>query len=157
MSTFLHHAPRNWRKGRRLLSATLRRGLLLLGVLGVVAGGLLKPCDCAERERATGPLRARIARVVQTHGCCASTGCEPERDPERPQDRGPKPCPNGALLVLKPAEEVDPEPAFCARNELTALGWTPVLFDADVRADPADYSLPPPWLVSPEGLSVFLI
>ena len=134
---------------------TLTTGLLLLALTGIVSGNLLWPCDCDSSE--DGDAHALCQSWSATHkppaSCC---GC----GSERPEEEG------GCTLCCKP------RPPLTEAAEAVQLADARVVGIATVAELPSSAAAPArqhvrllvrerrtsdPWLLSPEGLAVFLI
>jgi hypothetical protein len=131
--------------------------VVLLALAGVVTGNLYRPCQCKADE--VEGLEAR---------CCGRTAAPdlpPCCRPDAPE-RGPSDGDEGCGICCKPRAPLDEPDASPAWHETS----TPTLESVDlvvaVRV-PSESTLAPiasrerrtidPWLLSPEGLTVFLI
>ena len=145
---------------RRLLTTSL----LLLALAGILSGNLLRPCDCGSGDG--GDARALCPSQLPTHtprpSCCACANARPDEGPggsDRPDDE------EGCPLCCKP------RPPLAEAAHAVELADAHVVVDA-VVAELASVAVPARrhssalsherrtgdhWLLSPEGLAVFLI
>ena len=146
---------------RRLLTTSL----LLLALAGIVSGNLLRPCDCGSGE--DGDPHALCQSGPTTHtaltSCCGCGGSSLEKESDGSEGAGDE---DGCTLCCKP------------RPPLTEAASTVKLTDAHVVAIatvaelPSSVAIPAQqhswtlsherrttdqWLLSPEGLALFLI
>jgi len=148
------YAPRSRRTRLRFGMASgrvgLRRVAVTLALVGVLAGGLLRPCDCPHGGRdgahSCDGHESHEARVPRP-GLGAPARGEPDCVL----------CPNGPLAVLVPKTDMSPGWSHIA-TESPVVRTIGRAFQggglASVRSLPPT---PPPWLLSPPGLEVFVI
>ena len=143
------------------MTSLLTRAALLCALLGVVTGNLYRTCDCAHDAGAARHGRAPAGRAAPVlPACCrhAAPASEPERDGHD--------APTGCTICCKPraplgethdaVEMPAPLPCGIALDRPVVAAWHAPLprgsQPVEVGRRTGD-----PWLLSPEGLTVFLI
>jgi hypothetical protein len=139
----------------------LTRAALLCALLGVVTGNLYRTCDCAHdagaaRHGGAGAVLAAPALPA----CCRHAA--PESQPKGDGHDAPAGCticckPRAPLSETNdPVEMPAPLPFGIAMDLPVVAAWHAPLPRA-CRPDEGGRRTSDPWLLSPEGLTVFLI
>jgi hypothetical protein len=141
------------------VDSLLTRAALLCALLGVVTGNLYRTCDCthdAGPAQRAGPGRAAPALPA----CCRHTA--PESKPKGDGHDAPAGCticckPRAPLgETHDPVEMPAPLPYGIAMDLPVVAAWHAPWPRAS-RPDEGGRRTGDPWLLSPEGLTVFLI